>query len=181
MVDQEPRSMFRFEEFNAIFGNVSQENKLSDIDSVILSKGNFQHIIATIDLIKKKSLVADGVIISCRIIEFFVSRYMNEPAYFVLNGLIVPEGTPGSSRVKIADSHEKEMSIYTKDRFDVFARGKFVVYNGKKVHVKQYNYFRWMLENGVLERLKQNANRVSTMKICYGSSYMNKKRKMNDK
>lgn len=109
--------------------------------------------------------------ISLRILDWFVTNYAKE---FRVGYKIIHLG-----RVKnfsVYDSYKAQLKAFHKGLFDPFCRGKrifFEYYEGCKVEttVGQLNFFKWVIENKVLDYVENHLERISQH-----MSLMNKER-----
>lgn len=158
--------MFSLSQFEHLID--SPQPQLSPRSTRILEMGDFKTVTSVIDSINNRSLIIHGIVVSHRLMQYFVSRDLSYGPYYVLNNKLVPGDTPNAKVVSVCDSHEKEMRYFTKDYFDVFARGKTVKYDGRTISVRQYNFYRWVVQNCVLEALSPVIVQINMKKICYG-------------
>jgi len=96
--------------------------------------------------------------ISLRIVDWFATNYAKK--YYTL--YTIEQTTDNiSRRFKVYDDYKLKLKAYSKKRFDPFCRwdrisipytkGKFI-----ETTIGQLNFFKWALENKVIEYIEQN-------------------------
>jgi hypothetical protein len=108
--------------------------------------------------------------ISIRIIDWFVTNYAKE--HFTIYNI---EKNGLSKRFKVYIDYKLKLKSYSKKRFDPFCRWDRInlsldVFNNKSIEneepiyiqttVGQLNFFRWALDNNILEYVKKNINDI---------------------
>jgi hypothetical protein len=100
--------------------------------------------------------------ISLRIVDWFATNYAKK--YYTL---YIIEGTNDNitRRFKVYDDYKLKLKAYSKKRFDPFCRwdrisipyttGKFI-----ETTIGQLNFFKWALENNVVNYIEQNYNEI---------------------
>ena len=100
--------------------------------------------------------------ISLRIVDWFATNYAKK--YYTL---YIIEGTNDNitRRFKVYDDYKLKLKAYSKKRFDPFCRwdrisipyttGKFI-----ETTIGQLNFFKWALENKVVDYIEQNYNEI---------------------
>lgn len=96
--------------------------------------------------------------ISLRIVDWFATNYAKK--YYTL---YVIEGTHDNitRRFKVYDDYKLKLKAYSKKRFDPFCRWDRISIpytNGKFIEttIGQLNFFKWALENKVVDYIEQN-------------------------
>jgi hypothetical protein len=103
--------------------------------------------------------------ISLRVIDWFVTNYSKKynVMYEIANNKIVDEKYKGNKRQFIVYlNYKSQLKSYSKKQFDPFCRRERITYEylpGKEVTttVGQLNFFKWALENKVIEYIGKNA------------------------
>ena len=95
-----------------------------------------------------------------------VQYYLNQDGEILTD---IPPGTISFKYVNVSSSYNTALSAYKKPLFDPFARGKnkqgqikIKISKNKTIvtNIRQLNYFRWAIENGVITYIKQNINNL---------------------
>jgi hypothetical protein len=100
--------------------------------------------------------------ISLRIVDWFATNYAKK--YYTL--FIIEQTSDNiSRRFKVYDDYKLKLKAYSKKRFDPFCRwdrisipytkGKFI-----ETTIGQLNFFKWALENKVIEYVEQNYDTI---------------------
>ena len=100
--------------------------------------------------------------ISLRIVDWFATNYAKK--YYTLY-LIEGSSDNVTRRFKVYDDYKLKLKAYSKKRFDPFCRwdrisipytyGKFI-----ETTIGQLNFFKWALENKVIDYIEQNYNDI---------------------
>jgi hypothetical protein len=100
--------------------------------------------------------------ISLRIVDWFATNYAKK--YYTL---YVIEGTNDNvtRRFKVYDDYKLKLKAYSKKRFDPFCRWDRISIpykNGTSIEttIGQLNFFKWTLENKVIDYIEQNYNEI---------------------
>ena len=103
---------------------------------------------------------------SLRIIDWFVTNFAKE--YFTVYTIpaktrcsTVLNGEENMERFKVFNSYKLELKAYNKSRFDPFCRRDRITipYNettGMVTTIGQLNFFKWAIENRILEYIEKN-------------------------
>ena len=103
---------------------------------------------------------------SLRIIDWFVTNFAKE--YFTVYTIpaktrcsTVINGEENKERFKVFNSYKLELKAYNKSRFDPFCRRDRITipYNettGMVTTIGQLNFFKWAIENRILEYIEEN-------------------------
>ena len=80
-------------------------------------------------------------------------------------------------------SYKSQLKSYSKKKFDPFCRKERINFDCKNYKIEttlgQLNFFKWALDNMILEYIKENYNHIENdMNICFNK---NKKDKTDDK
>lgn len=98
----------------------------------------------------------DSDFISLRIIDWFVTNYTKENEIIYENK---------QSFFNVYDNYKSQLKAYSKRQFDPFCRRtriNFYYTNEDKIKttVGQLNFFRWAIENGVIDYLKEHLKEI---------------------
>ena len=100
--------------------------------------------------------------ISLRIVDWFATNYAKK--YYTL---YVIEGTHDNvtRRFKVYDDYKLKLKAYSKKRFDPFCRWDriSIPYTNEKfieTTIGQLNFFKWAIENKVVDYIEQNYNEI---------------------
>ena len=105
------------------------------------------------DIIKKLIPIFNGTsIISLRILDWFVTNYTKE------NNIILKKNNKYNN---IYLNYKTQLKAYSKKQFDPFCRRERVVFfytdnDFITSTVGQLNFFKWVIENNILEYIKDN-------------------------
>jgi len=106
------------------------------------------------NLKKMLSIIAGDSKISLRIIDWFTTNYAKKYYVIIKN----KEG-----RFKVYDDYKLMLKAYSKQRFDPFCRWDRIVVpyttetgNGIETTIGQLNFFKWALENRVVDYIEEN-------------------------
>ena len=95
--------------------------------------------------------------ISLRIVDWFVTNY-SKKYYTVIS-------TNNGERLKIYDDYKLKLRSYSKKRFDPFCRWeRITIPFDQNTHVQttigQLNFFKWALENKIIEYIQSNLKTI---------------------
>jgi len=116
---------------------------------------------SNIDNLEKMLIIITGKSkISLRIIDWFVTNYSKK--YFTLYN-VEKEGE--IKRFKIYEDYKLKLKAYSKKRFDPFCRWERIEIpykDGKNIETTlgQLNFFKWALENNVINYIEENYEEV---------------------
>ena len=105
--------------------------------------------------------------ISLRIVDWFVTNYAKK--YYTIYELpIKRNGDFVSSRFKVYNDYKLKLRAYQKKRFDPFCRWDRILIpypndkEGKSIQttIGQLNFFKWAIENKVIEYIENNYNEI---------------------
>lgn len=99
--------------------------------------------------------------ISLRIVDWFTTNYAKK--YYTVYDIEYDNGL--TKRFKVYNDYKLQLKAYSKRRFDPFCRWDriFVPYrNDKQIQttIGQLNFFRWAIENKVIEFIEDNYNLI---------------------
>ena len=127
--------------------------KIEDFDGIYNPNNNLDKML--------KIITGDSKI-SLRIVDWFATNYAKK--YYTL---YVIEGTHDNitRRFKVYDDYKLKLKAYSKKRFDPFCRWDriSIPYTNEKfieTTIGQLNFFKWALENKVVDYIEQNYNEI---------------------
>ena len=123
------------------------------------SRGNYDQ---NNNLDKMLKIITGESKISLRIVDWFATNYAKK--YYTLYTINASHDNV-TRRFKVYDDYKLKLKAYSKKRFDPFCRcdrtsipftnGKFIESN-----IGQLNFFKWALENNVIDYIEQNYNEI---------------------
>ena len=123
--------------------------KTYDLDGIYNHNNNLDKIL---------KIITGETKISLRIVDWFATNYAKK--YYTL---YVIEGTQDNvtRRFKVYDDYKLKLKAYSKKRFDPFCRWDRISIpykNGTSIEttIGQLNFFKWTLENKVIDYIEQN-------------------------
>jgi hypothetical protein len=127
--------------------------KTDDLDGVHNPNNNLDKML--------KIITGDSKI-SLRIVDWFATNYAKK--YYTV---YIIEGTNDNitRRFKVYDDYKLKLKAYSKKRFDPFCRWDRISIpytNGKFIEttIGQLNFFKWAIENKVVDYIEQNYNEI---------------------
>ena len=128
--------------------------------------------------------------VSLRLIEFFLTKYVNghkpgrDIGYFVQDG-------KQARYFNVALGYKNGLEMYTKKSFDFFARGKYKFWFGVRLKnkivmeistsLRQLNFFKWAIRNKVIDYTRKHRDNImACMKRVDQADRENKKRSSDD-
>jgi len=114
------------------------------------------------NLDKMLKLITGESKISLRIVDWFATNYSKK--YYTLY-VIEDSNDNITRRFKVYDDYKLKLKAYSKKRFDPFCRWDRISIpytNGKFIEttIGQLNFFKWALENKVIDYIEQNYNEI---------------------
>jgi hypothetical protein len=102
--------------------------------------------------------------ISLRLIDWFVTNY-SKKHYVIYNVKKIKQG--GEVRFKVYVDYKLKLKAYSKKRFDPFCRWDRITIPYKddtfiQTTLGQLNFFRWAMENDIIEYIKTNIKNIET-------------------
>jgi hypothetical protein len=123
------------------------------------SEGNYN---PNNNLDKMLKLISGESKISLRIVDWFATNYSKK--YYTLYQIEATNDNV-TRRFKVYDDYKLKLKAYSKKRFDPFCRWDRISIpytNGKFIEttIGQLNFFKWALENKVIDYIEQNYNEI---------------------
>lgn len=110
------------------------------------------------NLKKMLSIIAGDSKISLRIIDWFTTNYAKKFYVIIKNK---------DGRFKVYDDYKLMLKAYSKQRFDPFCRWDRIVVpyktesgNGIETTIGQLNFFKWALENNIIDYIEKNYAKI---------------------
>ena len=98
--------------------------------------------------------------ISLRIIDWFATNYAKKN-YIVYN---IIKNNSKEERFKVYDDYKLKLKAYSKKRFDPFCRWERIIIPYNNIHIQttigQLNFFKWALENKVIDYIEKNYDKI---------------------
>ena len=115
--------------------------------------------------------------ISLRLIDWFATNYSKK--YFTI---IETEKDGKKNRVKVYVDYKLKLKAYSKKRFDPFCRWERINIPYKndnciQTTIGQLNFFRWALESGIIEHIRENFIKINNDMNKRNCTSKNRKRK----
>ena len=139
---------------------MSVYNRCSTQDELILQ--NLKEFYKNKDYLKKMISIVNGESnISLRIVDWFVTNYAKK--YFTVYDIKNSNGE--TERFKVYNDYKLKLKAYSKKRFDPFCRWERIQFpydenNFVETTIGQLNFFKWALENQVINYLENNYSSV---------------------
>ena len=115
--------------------------------------------------------------LSLRLIDWFATNYSKK--YFTV--YILNKGTSKEKRFKVYLEYKLKLRAYSKKRFDPFCRWEriYVPHKGYAIQTTlgQLNFFRWILENKVLDYIEKHIDEINADMTERNSTSKNKKKR----
>jgi hypothetical protein len=113
--------------------------------------------------------------VSLRLIEWFATNYVKKYNVFMTR---VDPGSGETHTLNVYQSYLSQLKAFSKQQFDPFKRHDRIDFwysfggsTNTNTHVKttvgQLNFFRWMLENGILDYVTQHAATIEAEMIAW--------------
>jgi len=112
------------------------------------------------NLTKMMRIINGETAISLRIVDWFVTNYAKK--YYTVYSTATDAGLVDiSARFKVYNDYKLKLKAYSKRRFDPFCRWERiqVPYDGDnymETTIGQLNFFKWAIENGVIDYIERN-------------------------
>lgn len=101
--------------------------------------------------------------ISLRIVDWFVTNYAKK--YYTVYNIHSEEDKENATRFKVYNDYKLKLKAYSKKRFDPFCRWEriSIPYDEEKymeTTIGQLNFFKWAIENDIIEYIKTNYEEI---------------------
>jgi hypothetical protein len=116
------------------------------------------------------SIINGESLISLRLIDWFVTNYSKKNYTLIKND---------NKRFKVYIDYKLKLKAYSKKRFDPFCRWDRITipYNEESLMettIGQLNFFKWLLENNILDYIKENISEINNDMLKRNSTSKNK-------
>jgi hypothetical protein len=158
---------------------MSVYNRCSTQDELILQ--NLKEFYKNKDYLKKMISIVNGESkISLRIVDWFVTNYAKK--YFTVYDIKNSNGE--TERFKVYNDYKLKLKAYSKKRFDPFCRWDRIQFpydenNFVETTIGQLNFFKWSLENNIIQFIEQNYQHIDDDQNARNST-SKKKHSLND-
>lgn len=158
---------------------MSVYNRCSTQDELILQ--NLKEFYKNKDYLKKMISIVNGESnISLRIVDWFVTNYAKK--YFTVYDIKNSNGE--TERFKVYNDYKLKLKAYSKKRFDPFCRWERIQFpydenNFVETTIGQLNFFKWSLENNIIQFIEQNYEHIDEDQNTRNST-SKKKHSLND-
>jgi hypothetical protein len=141
---------------NSFVYSTQNDLLLKNLKSFYLYTENDGTMIPNENLHKMLKIITGESKISLRIVDWFATNYAKK--YYTLYTL-------GDRRFKVYDDYKLKLKAYSKRRFDPFCRWDRIVMpyvNGTSIEttIGQLNFFKWALENKVIDFIDENYDTI---------------------
>ena len=158
---------------------MSVYNRCSTQDELILQ--NLKEFYKNKDYLKKMISIVNGESkISLRIVDWFLTNYAKK--YFTVYDIKNSNGE--TERFKVYNDYKLKLKAYSKKRFDPFCRWDRIQFpydenNFVETTIGQLNFFKWSLENNIIQFIEQNYQHIDDDQNARNST-SKKKHSLND-
>ena len=102
--------------------------------------------------------------ISLRIVDWFVTNFAKK--YYTVYELPMKEGRLDTYRFKVYNEYKLKLKAYNKRRFDPFCRWERITIpyenNFIETTIGQLNFFKWALENKIVDFIRENYDAIES-------------------
>lgn len=150
-------------------------NKIIDSkDLLMISLSKFYSVKSNIN--KVIPLVEQKSDISLRLIDWFVTNYSKKN-----NTVITKEKNGNIIHFNVYLSYRNQLKAYSKEKFDPFRRNEHIMFYydvDKSIETThgQLNFFRWVLQNDILDYIQDNIKDIETDMLTTQKQNQNKKK-----
>jgi hypothetical protein len=148
--------------------STSSDNNTTDdsVNNDAINKCEFTNMDRMLRVINGQSRI------SLRIIDWFATNYAKK--YYTVYQI-----QDTTNRFKVYNDYKLKLKAYSKKRFDPFCRWERITVPYKDgVHIQttigQLNFFKWAIENSVIDYVEQNYDSIEKDMNCRNSSAKNK-------
>jgi hypothetical protein len=113
--------------------------------------------------------------VSLTIVDWFVTNYAKK--YYTVYSLPISSMSSSETmRFKVYNDYKLKLKAYSKKRFDPFCRWEriFIPYDNEKhmeTTIGQLNFFKWAIENNIVDYIKQHYDEIEADMNARKSSY----------
>jgi len=116
--------------------------------------------------------------ISLRIVDWFATNYAKKH-------YTVYDTDNSTARFKVYNDYKLKLKAYSKKRFDPFCRWERICIpykdgNSIQTTIGQLNFFKWAIENGVLDYIEKNYETIENDMNCRNSNSKKNERSISD-
>jgi hypothetical protein len=145
-------------------------------DLLMISLSRFYSVKSNIN--KIIPLVEQRSDVSLRLVDWFVTNYSKKN-----NTVITREKNGNIMHFNVYLSYRNQLKAYSKEKFDPFRRNEHIVFYydvDKCIETThgQLNFFRWVIQNDILEFIKDNMTVIESDMLI--TQKQNQNKKMND-
>jgi hypothetical protein len=150
-------------------------NKIIDSkDLLMISLSKFYNIKANVN--KIIPLVEQKSDISLRLVDWFVTNYSKKN-----NTVITKEKNGNIIHFNVYLSYRNQLKAYSKEKFDPFRRNEHIIFyydvdRSIETTHGQLNFFRWVLQNDILEYIQEHIQGIETDMLTTQKHNQNKKK-----
>ena len=118
--------------------------------------------------------------ISLQLIDWFATNYAKN--YYTVYD--IQKDNSYISRFKVYNDYKLKLKAYSKKRFDPFCRWERITFPYKndtsiQTTIGQLNFFKWALENKVIQYIKEHYKEIENDMVCRNSTSRKKKSHVN--
>lgn len=152
-----------------------KSNKIIDSkDLLMISLSKFYNVKSNVN--KIIPLIEQKADISLRLVDWFVTNFSKKN-----NTVITRERGGNIVHFNVYLSYRNQLKAYSKEKFDPFRRNEHIVFFydiDKSVETThgQLNFFRWVIQNDILEYIQDNLKEIETDMLNTQKSNQNKKK-----
>jgi hypothetical protein len=152
-----------------------KSNRIIDSkDLLMISLSKFYNVKANIN--KVIPLVEQKSDISLRLVDWFVTNFSKKN-----NTVITKERGGNIIHFNVYLSYRNQLKAYSKEKFDPFRRNEHIIFYydvDKSIETThgQLNFFRWVIQNDILEYIAENLEEIETDMLTTQKQNQNKKK-----
>jgi hypothetical protein len=149
--------------------------KISDSkDLLMMSLSKFYNVKSNIN--KMLPLIEQRSDVSLRLVDWFVTNYAKKN-----NTVITKELNGNIIHFNVYLSYRNQLKAYSKEKFDPFRRNEHILFyyeNNKCIETThgQLNFFRWVIQNDILEYIREHMNVIEQDMLITQKQNQNKKK-----
>lgn len=143
-------------------------------DLLMISLSKFYNIKSNIN--KVLPLIEQRSDISLRLVDWFVTNYAKKN-----NTVITKELNGNIIHFNVYLSYRNQLKAYSKEKFDPFRRNEHILfYYDTNKHIEtthgQLNFFRWVIQNDILEYIRDNITEIEQDMLFTQKQNQNKRK-----